>query len=114
MLDHLVEVVYPGKVAPTMNALHSPMTSDQVYLAVRERPDAIEIMKRLSHFDERIKDKGEAIDALRRELEGVKNLGESQKPLLLQKLTIRAGFLSEELSRIEAERDTYVHSVLYA
>jgi hypothetical protein len=88
------------------------MTSDQVYLVVRERLDSVEIMKRVSYFDDQIKNKGKAVDSLRKELEGCENLSVNQRPILLQKLTIRAGSLSEELSRIEAEREAYLQSTL--
>jgi len=85
------------------------LTSDEVFLAVRHRPDAATIIRKVLDFDERIQSKNEQIDDLRKELSGLR---EDQAWLRIQKLAIRAGFLSEELTHLESERNSYICSTL--
>lgn len=87
-------------------------TDEEVFLAVRDRADSAQILNRLSYFSERVSEKGKEIDELRVQLANARMLDEAQQAAKVEALTKRASRLSEDISRIEAERDQYVATII--
>jgi len=80
-----------------------PLRSDEeVYNAVKHRPDAPKVLARLNYFTESIQSKGREVDRLR------KQLGTQDAKVLV----VEASRLSDDISRLEYERETFIDSVL--
>ena len=77
-------------------------TDIEVFASVKERADAHKIMARLAYFTECLQSKGRDAERLR------KQVGSSNP----ESLASEASRLSEDISRLEAEREAYITSVL--
>jgi hypothetical protein len=80
-----------------------PIRTDvEVFVALRGRLDATKIMTRLAYFAECLANKGREVDRLRQQL-GSESI---------ESLATQAGRVSEDISRLEFEREAYIDSVL--
>jgi len=77
-------------------------TDIEVFSSVKTRTDAPKIMERLAYFTDRIQSKGREIDRLRTQV------GKTDPVTLASE----ASRVSEEISRLEAEREAFIDSVL--
>lgn len=88
------------------------LTDEEVFLAVRDRTDSPEVLRRLTYFSERMSDKSKEIDEVREGLASAAGMNPVARERRIEELTRRASRLSEDISRIESEREAFVASVL--
>jgi hypothetical protein len=77
-------------------------TDVEVFTSIKDRPDATKIMTRLAYFTECIQNKGRDVDRLREQVG-------KYDPVAL---ALEASRLSEDISRLEAEREAFITSTL--
>lgn len=87
-------------------------SSEEILLAVKDREDAPEILRQVLFFDGRLASLAEEAEEIRKELLAVKDLPAEEQERRIQRLTSRAGRLSEEMSRLESDRNKYVRGVV--